>query len=151
MRLLIVDNFMAARLSEMFESVPAIEIMQAAELAKGFEQLRQFRPDAMVLEMMFPRGNGLDLLCYAKQNFPSVIVMVNTNAIFFRKHCLASGADFFFDKSLEIMDLIDAITCCRDRHVSAEQSKAHPGNGLVACSRCSRPGIRCPWHDRWDP
>ena len=123
MRLLIVDDSMAVRmrLSDMFESIPAIEVTQAAELTEGFDQLRQFTPDAMVLDLMFPGGNGLDLLCYAKQNFPSVVVLVNTNAIFFRKHCLALGADFFFDKSLEINDLVDTIISCRDRHVSAAQ------------------------------
>jgi len=123
MRLLIVDDSTAVRvrLSDMFASIPAIEVIQVAGLAEGFDQLRQFRPDAMVLDLKFPGGNGLDLLCYAKRNFPSVIVMVNTNAIFFRKYCLALGADFFFDKSLETNGLIDTITFCRDRYVSAEQ------------------------------
>ncbi|MFA6313469.1 MAG: response regulator [Sterolibacterium sp.] len=120
MRLLIVDNFTAVRtrLSDLFECIPAIEIIQAAELAEGFDRLRRFSPEAMVLDPMFPCGSGLDLLCYAKQRFPSVIVMVNTNAIFFRKHCLALGADFFFDKSLETSALVDTIISCRDRHVS---------------------------------
>lgn len=123
MRLLIVDNSTTVRirLSAMFESIPAIEVIQVAELAEGFDQLRQFTPDAMILDLKFPSGNGLDLLCYAKRNFPSVIVLVNTNAIFFRKHCLALGADFFFDKSLEINNLVDSITSCRDRHISTAQ------------------------------
>jgi DNA-binding NarL/FixJ family response regulator len=121
MKLLIVDNSMAVRmrLSDMFESISTIEVNQAAGLAEGFDQLRQFTPDVMVLDPMFPGSNGLDLLCYAKQSFPSVIVMVNTNAVFFRKHCLALGADFFFDKSLEVNDLVDTIRSCRDQHVSA--------------------------------
>lgn len=123
MRLLIVDNSMAVRvrLSDMIGSIPAIETIQAAELVDGFDQLRQFTPDAMVLELKFPDGNGLDLLSYAKQNFPSVIVLVNTNAIFFRKHCMALGADFFFDKSLEFNELVDTITSCRDRYLSEGQ------------------------------
>jgi len=126
MRLLIVDNSLAVRvrLIDMFESIPAIEVIHAAELSEGFDRLRQFSPDAMVLDLMFPGGNGLDLLCYAKQNFPSVMVLVNSNAIFFRKHCLALGADFFFDKSLEIHDLVDTIISCRDRQVST--SLGHP-------------------------
>lgn len=123
MRLLIVDNSMAVRvrLSDMFASLPAIEVIQATELAEGFEQLRQLMPDAMVLDPVFPGGNGLDLLCYAKQNFPSVIVMVNTNAILFREHCMALGANYFFDKSLEINDLVETIISCRDRQVFTGQ------------------------------
>lgn len=123
MRLLIVDHSTAVRirLGDMFESIPAIEVIQVAELSDGFDQLRQFTPDAMVLDLQFPGGNGMDLLCYAKRNFPSVIVLVNTNAIFFRKHCLALGADFFFDKSLEVNSLVDTITSCRDRHMPAAQ------------------------------
>lgn len=123
MRLLIVDNSMAVRLrlSDMLGSIPAVEVIQVAKLTEGFDQLRQFKPDAMVLDPMFPGSNGLDLLCYAKQNFPSVIVIINTNAILFRKHCLALGADFFFDKSLEIHDLLNTVTACRNRHMSTEQ------------------------------
>lgn len=124
MRLLIVDNSRAVRmrLSDVLASIPSIEVIQAAELSAGFDQLRQFTPDAMVLDLKFPGGNGLDLLCYAKQNFPSVIILVNSNAICYRQHCLALGADFFFDKSLETDALIDTITSCRDRHMSATQS-----------------------------
>ncbi|MBI5921958.1 MAG: response regulator transcription factor [Betaproteobacteria bacterium] len=123
MKLLIVDNSMPVRkrLSDMFESVPAIEVIQAAELAEGFAQLRQFTPHAMILDLKFPDGNGFDLLGYTKQNFPSVIVMVNTNAIYFRKQCLALGADFFFDKSLETNDLVDTIISYRDRLLSSGQ------------------------------
>jgi len=123
MRLLIVDNSMAVRvrLSDMFASISAIEVIQVAELAEGFEQLRQFTPDAMVLDPIFPSGNGLDLLCYAKQNFPSVTVLVNTNAILFRKHCLALGANFFFDKSLDVNDLVETITSRWGRHESTSR------------------------------
>lgn len=123
MRLLIVDNSMAvrARLIEMFATIPAIEIIQAGELAEGFEQVRRSRPDVMVLDPMFPDGNGLDLLCYAKQNLPSMIVMVNTNVIFFRKHCMELGADVFFDKSLEFTDLVGSIVSCSDQPMFISQ------------------------------
>ena len=55
--MLIVDDSMAVcvRLSEMIASVPAIEVIQATDLAEGFDQLRQFTPDAMVLDHLeFP-------------------------------------------------------------------------------------------------
>lgn len=123
MKLLIVDNSVPVRkrLNDMFESIPGIEVIQAAELAEGYAQLRQSMPNAMVLDLQFPCGNGFELLGYAKQNFPSMIVLVNTNAISFCERCMALGADFFFDKSLEINELVDTIISCRDRLLSAGQ------------------------------
>jgi len=116
MKLLIVDNSMAVRvrLSDICTSIAAVEVIQAAKLSEGFAQLRQFTPDAMILDLKFPDGNGLDLLRYARQSFPSVFTLVNSNSISLREHCLALGANHFFDKSLEVNGLVDAIIYCRD-------------------------------------
>jgi len=124
MKLLTVDHSVAVRtrLSQLFEDLSGIDVIQAAELDEGYAKLRQFTPDAMVLEPIFPGANGLELLAYAKRHFPSVTVLINTNAIVYRDQCLALGADRFFDKSLEISDLVDAIVRLRDRSLAAGQA-----------------------------
>ena len=82
------------------------DVAIVAQAGDGFQAqalFRQHRPDAVVLDIQVPGINGMDLLSQFKREHPACLVMVLTTYAFkeFRERCVALGADYFFDKSME--------------------------------------------------
>jgi DNA-binding NarL/FixJ family response regulator len=61
------------------------------------------RPDVAILDVRMPRGSGVDVLRTLKRDNPAATVIILTNFIDpeARQLCMAQGADYFFDKSIE--------------------------------------------------
>ena len=68
-------------------------------------------PTLIVLDLQFPDGIGTELIDPLKLMAPTTQIAVLTNHAgeFNKRHCLASGADWFFDKSTEFDDLLDVV------------------------------------------
>ena len=84
---------------------------QAEDVPQAVESVAKFKPDVVILDIQMPGGSGIDVLETIKKNKPSPIVIMFTNYPYpqYRKKCLAAGADFFFDKSLEFDALTDTL------------------------------------------
>jgi Response regulator containing a CheY-like receiver domain and an HTH DNA-binding domain len=56
-----------------------------------------------------PGGSGVDVLKYIKKEQPSTVVIILTNYPYpqYRQECMDEGANFFFDKSIELAKVID--------------------------------------------
>jgi DNA-binding NarL/FixJ family response regulator len=81
---------------------PEIKIVGvAATYPKGLELFSQERPDAALLDIHMPEGNGISLLKHIKKEMPECMVVMLTNLDFpeFRKECAIHGAEAFFHKS----------------------------------------------------
>jgi DNA-binding NarL/FixJ family response regulator len=52
----------------------------ASSIAEAREALRQHRFDSFVVDVMLPDGNGLDLVSFALQRWPSICVLVLTGS-----------------------------------------------------------------------
>jgi DNA-binding NarL/FixJ family response regulator len=83
----------------------------AEDVPHAVESVAKLKPDVVILDIQMPGGSGIDVLETIKKSKPSPIVIMFTNYPYpqYRKKCLAAGADFFFDKSLEFDALTDTL------------------------------------------
>jgi DNA-binding NarL/FixJ family response regulator len=106
MKILIVDDsaVVRERLVGMLSEIEGVEIAGEAENPQeAIEAIRRLKPDAVVLDIQMPGGNGIDVLEQIKKDSPAPMVIMLTNFPYpqYRKKCMEIGADFFFDKSTE--------------------------------------------------
>jgi DNA-binding response OmpR family regulator len=111
MKLLIVEDSLdvAERLCLLLRDTPGLKVDRAGSLREGIGHLRDFLPDALVLDLRLPDGNGMELMRLAKREYPELQIMMLTNHTHFRDYCLSEGADYFFDKAMDYEDLVATI------------------------------------------
>ncbi|MEO8303258.1 MAG: response regulator transcription factor [Betaproteobacteria bacterium] len=116
LRVVIVEDsaIIRARLTETLSEIPNLEIVAQAESeADALSVLRGAEWDAVVLDLQLKDGTGLGVLKKLKQGgrpeHTKVIVFTNYAFPQFRDRSLASGADFFFDKSREFDRVRDVL------------------------------------------
>ena len=96
------------RVLEMLRDIPGVEVLGcAADGLHAIDCIRSLRPDAVVLDIQMPRGNGLEVLKNIKHDGDGPLVVVFTNFPYpqYRKRALERGAEFFFDKTTEFEKL----------------------------------------------
>ena len=113
-KLLIADDstLLQGYLTDTVRRFQEIRIVGHAEdVPQAVESVTRLKPDVVILDIQMPGGSGIDVLETIKKNKPSPIVIMFTNYPYpqYRKKCLAAGADFFFDKSLEFDALTDTL------------------------------------------
>ncbi len=106
MKVFIADDSVVLRehLVNMFADVPGMEIVgQAGQGLEATDAIQRLKPDLVILDIRMPGGNGIDVLKSIKQDVEAPIVIMLTAYPYpqYRKKCLETGADFFFDKSTE--------------------------------------------------
>lgn len=106
MRVFILDDHPAIRerLIALIADLEKIEGIGYSESAgEALEAIRLLKPDAVILDIRLPDGNGMDILSKIKESNPAPVVIMLTNYPYpqYRKRCMEAGADFFFDKSTE--------------------------------------------------
>lgn len=92
------------RIANKLATINGVEIVwQAEDLPDCYESFERQKPDAVILDIQLPSGNGIEFLEHIKKNNREVVAIMLTNYPInqFRKKCIESGADFFFDKSTE--------------------------------------------------
>ena len=106
MKLMIVDDseIISIRLKEMLQGIENLEISTVVE--DGVQAIAQFsllKPDILILDLMIPRMNGLDVLRNVRSINKQVIIIIFTNyhQSYFRDRCTELGANYFLDKSAD--------------------------------------------------
>ena len=92
------------RIASKLSTINGIEVVwQAEDLNDSYESLDKQKPDAVILDIQLPGGNGIELLEHIKKLHKDIVTIMLTNYPInqFRKKCIDAGADFFFDKSTE--------------------------------------------------
>jgi len=105
-KVLIVEDspIVRERLAGLVAELPNVAIVgQAGDGYQAQALFREHRPDAVVLDIQVPGMNGMDLLSLFKREHPPCMIMMLTTYAFkeVRQRCVALGADYFFDKTLE--------------------------------------------------
>ncbi len=105
-RVLIADDSSAVRerLCELLEEDRRVQVIgQAASAGEAWALFEREQPAAVVLDLHFPDGSGLDLLRHIKRTQPGCLVLVLTNhdEPVFREECRRRGADHFLHKAAE--------------------------------------------------
>jgi DNA-binding NarL/FixJ family response regulator len=114
MRVLVVDDsaIVRRRLVEVLTTLPNVEqVDTAASSSEARRAIASTRPDLVILDIHMPCGAGLEVLDAARACDPPIttIVLSNDPTPQSRHTCLRSGAKFFFDKSAECQQAVDAI------------------------------------------
>lgn len=106
MKIMIVDDskVISKRLEELLVDIDGIEVAGIAE--DGLQAVTDFtntNPDLVILDLMIPKINGLDVLktIRLQNDEVTIIVLTNYTQSYFRDLCASLGADYFLDKSAE--------------------------------------------------
>ena len=114
MRVFIADDsiLILERLKVMLSDLPEIVIIGESRDGIGaIKALRKLNPDVVTLDIKMPGVDGIDVLKYIKNNNQKIRVIMLTNYAFpqYRKKCMELGADYFFKKSTEFENIMDAL------------------------------------------
>jgi DNA-binding NarL/FixJ family response regulator len=106
MKVLIADDseIVRERLAYLLGDVEGLQIVgQAEDAVEGRDLAAALKPDVAIIDVRMPRGSGVDVLRAIKRDNPDATVIMLTNFVDpeARALCLAQGADYFFDKSIE--------------------------------------------------
>ena len=128
MRVLIADDsdILAERLATALKKVSGIEIVGRAWTAAGAsESIWRLKPDVVILDLCMPGGSGISVLENLQRDIatPVVIVLTNYGQSQYRKRCLAKGASYFFDKSVEFEKVVEIV-----RNLAQAPEAARKGN-----------------------
>jgi DNA-binding NarL/FixJ family response regulator len=112
-KVLIVDDspVVRERLATMLEELSGIEVVgQAKDVAGAIRTIQKLKPDVVILDIVIPGGNGVDVLKNIRHDKagPMVIILTNYPYPEYRQKCLHAGANFFLDKTTEF-DQIPAL------------------------------------------
>ena len=104
---------MSTLLRELLQANGAMIVGHSDSAQNAAAEIRSLNPDAVVIDIALRQGNGFDVLKalrdqpLAKQ--PLRIVLTNYTLASYRNAAKRMGADYFFDKSNEIPELLRVI------------------------------------------
>jgi DNA-binding NarL/FixJ family response regulator len=134
--ILIVDDNAQFRalLREIVAAEPDLHVVgEVADGAEAMQLAQELRPDIMLLDLVMPLVNGLEVLRWIKAERPEIKVIIATvyDEDAYRQAAEASGADAFLLKKTLGTDLLPTIQRLRGSLAppQASQDNAQPGHG----------------------
>ena len=78
-------------------------VLQARNYEEAVHWLLKTKVDLALLDISMPGKNGIELLKLIQSTYPATKVWMISNHAdeHYKKFCLSSGADYFFDKSFD--------------------------------------------------
>jgi len=115
MRVYVVDDspLVRERLVALLSEIDGIDVIGTADNAEdGICGIAREKPDVAILDIRMPSGSGISVLEAVKKGDepPTVIMLTNYPYPQYRKKCLETGADYFFDKSSEFHRVNEVLT-----------------------------------------
>lgn len=113
-QLLLVDDSKLIRISlqALLEPIAGIGTIHSADtLHQTLESVSRLTPSLLILDSHLPDGNAIPFIPALKQLRPRMRIAIFTNDVneFNRRKCLQAGADWFFDKSIELGELLAVV------------------------------------------
>lgn len=114
MKVIIVDDsaIIRVRLAELLAELDGIEVVaQASNAFEAVGMVREFKPDVAIVDVRMPERSGLELIREVRETPqpPIIIMLTNFPTPENREKCLTEGADYFFDKSSEIEEVMNVL------------------------------------------
>jgi len=114
MKILIADDSLIVRnsLKRLLLSLNSlIEVYESINVKQTLDIFHELNPALIILDIMMPDGNGMDVLKVIKQRNPDQKVLIFTNFpnALNRKKCQELGADYFLDKTSEFEKIPDIV------------------------------------------
>lgn len=100
------SDIVRTRLVAMLAETRGVEVAgEAANVADALTLLPAGRPDAVLVDLRLPDGDGFDVIRAAKALTPAPVVVVLTSYAYpqLQARGLAAGADWFLDKTTEFL------------------------------------------------
>jgi two-component system nitrate/nitrite response regulator NarL len=101
------------RLVEMLAEVGGIEVVGHSEdLCRALREIRELKPDAVMLEVRLPGRSGIDLIpeIKAAASRAMIVMLADVSYHQYRQRSLDAGADDFFDKNQDLERLIGVLS-----------------------------------------
>ncbi|HWP82732.1 MAG TPA: response regulator transcription factor [Bacteroidota bacterium] len=101
-----------SRVMNLLSIAANVEVIGTAQnAAQTIEGVRNLRPQVLIMDIELPGMSGIQVLKTLKSEFPTMLVIVLTNASQeeYRKRCMEAGAKYFFDKALEFWKVTDIL------------------------------------------
>ena len=114
-KLLIVDDSKLIReelKSMIIRKTACTDILEADDIKSGLKIIHETRPNILIVDLSLPDGTGFEIITVAKDILPDSLIIILTNHPFkrFEKKAIELGANYFFDKSFDILKVMDIIT-----------------------------------------
>jgi len=111
--LLLEDSpVVAGRTRNMLTEMNNISVTQATNMQEAMIILHSVIPEIVLIGLHLSGGKGIDFLKEIKRKYFNTVIIIlsNHSESYYRKLCIESGADFFFDKSSEFEKVQEAIS-----------------------------------------
>jgi DNA-binding NarL/FixJ family response regulator len=120
MKLLIIDDLKLIRdlIKVIVSKLPFVSAIEEAEdVPQALLAVGRLQPDVVTLDMQLSGGTGIDVLHAIAQGdrVPVLIVVTNQADPQTRRACMAAGASFFLDKSLDMERLPAILQMLKDQ------------------------------------
>lgn len=135
--LIIEDDAIVSHIYRNRMEKEGFEVEVAADGQAGFYRLYESKPDALLLDLMLPKLNGIDLLkkIRAMREFEKLPVVVFTNAYVANMihEALSAGASTVYNKStVTPRQIIDAVTSLLNPEPATLAPRPHTSSGTTA-------------------
>jgi len=128
LRVYVVEDspLLFARLQESIEEDGAKVIGHADDAATAIAEIAELHPDAIVVDIALREGTGLhvlkDIADLPEEERPARVVLTNFNREWYRNAAKRLGADYFFDKSCDIPEMLSVLRSLgsSERRVAAQ-------------------------------
>ena len=112
-RILLIDDHAVVRqgIRSALDSRNAYQIFEAASKAEALAQIAKVNPDAIIVDINLPDGNGLEIVSWARSisSTLAIVVLSFNESNQYVLGAMKSGASAFLNKSAPISELIAAV------------------------------------------
>lgn len=114
MNVFIVEDsaILLEKLLSTLSDIPGVAVIgHAVDEAGAIERINALRPDVVTLDIRLQSGSGLGVLNNIRKHHTGIKVIVLTNCTekVYVNRCKRAGADYFFDKTLQLMQFLEAL------------------------------------------
>lgn len=111
---LVVDDsaLFRQRVTRLLDDRNLHPVLQARNYEEAVNWLLQTKVDLTLLDISMPGKSGIELLKLIKARYPGTKVWMISNHAdeHYKQYCLSTGADYFFDKSLDFEEMENRTT-----------------------------------------
>ncbi|WP_159883594.1 response regulator transcription factor [Paenibacillus puerhi] len=131
--LLVEDDHGIADMMSIYLSEEGYTVNRASDGQQGIRMFNEHHPDVIILDLMLPDTNGIDL-CKQLRKVSSVPIMIVSakNEVSERVNALMNGADDYLCKPFSMRELAARTTALLRRSALTHQTSAAPGTETVA-------------------